>query len=278
MNTTIASPEVSGQHAVIRWNGSQWVLRDLGSRNGTTHNGKVVVSGNDATLTTGDTLCFGGTETIFTLATDGPPSPVAVSGDRIREGDGELLALPEPDNPIAIVDADGNGGWMVRQGQATRSVVSGDVLNVGDISWTLDLPEILDLTVEAKTSNSITDATIAFRVSADEEYVEVHVTMDGVTTPLKPRAQHYVLLTLARQRQADADEGLSQAEQGWLTMQQLEKMLRATSNQVYVSLHRIRKEFKQFDVADASDIIEKRGTTRQVRIGTDHLQVTRLGE
>jgi hypothetical protein len=276
MNTTIASPEVSGQHAVIHWNGSHWVLRDLGSRNGTTLNGVAVTAGDDVVLSTGDTLNFGGAAPVYTLHTDTEPSPVAVSGNIIREGDGELLALPDSDNPVAVVDADGLGGWVLRHRDDERSVVTGDTVQVDNITWTLDLPEILDLTVEAQTSNSIADASIAFRVSADEEYVEVYVTLDGTTTALKPRAQHYLLLTLARQRTADADEGLPVSERGWLTMQQLEKMLRASANQVYVSLHRLRKEFAQFDVADAGEVIEKRATTRQVRMGIANLKVSRL--
>lgn len=276
MNTTIASPEVSGQHAVIRWDGDHWALRDLGSRNGTTLNGVQVAAGSDVALTQGDTVCFGGAETVYTLQTDTGPSPVAVSGDTIREGDGELLALPDSDNPVAVVDADGRGGWLLRQGMDESTVVTGDTVTVDGVTWTLDLPEILDLTVEAQTSNSIADASIAFCVSADEEYVEVHVTLDGTTTSLKPRAQHYLLLTLARQRMEDAEQGLSASEQGWLTMHQLEKMLRASANQVYVTLHRLRKEFDQFDVADAGEVIEKRSTTRQVRMGVNTLSVGRL--
>jgi FHA domain len=48
---------VSSEHARLLWNGRGWVLQDLGSTNGTRHNGKPVR--NSVAIKTGDTLEFG---------------------------------------------------------------------------------------------------------------------------------------------------------------------------------------------------------------------------
>src|SRR5262245_1229387 len=49
-------PLVSSQHAVIRWTGARWEVRDLASRNGTTVNGKRLASGESVALGAGDAL------------------------------------------------------------------------------------------------------------------------------------------------------------------------------------------------------------------------------
>lgn len=275
MNTVISDPAISGQHAVIRWDGSAWVLRDLGSRNGTARNDDPAPSGDDVRLHPGDVITFGGKVTA-TFVSDGEPAPVAMCDGDIVEGDGDLLALPSPEDPQAIVTWDDAGRWMVLRGEQTEPTHDGAVIEVGGRRWTLSLPETLTGTQQATAEQSVDQLGVRFGVSADEEYVEVTVSVGGTTTALKPRAQHYLLLTLARQRISDDQAGMAEAEQGWVYSEQLEKMLRASSNQVYVTIHRLRKEFAQFAVLDTTEIIQRRATTRQVRIGTARLAVAPL--
>src|SRR5690606_20798819 len=56
---TIRQPYVSGRHALVRWTGTLWELRDLGSRNGTYHNGELLPAGVDRPLRVGDRIAFG---------------------------------------------------------------------------------------------------------------------------------------------------------------------------------------------------------------------------
>src|ERR1044071_770732 len=49
----------SSEHARIQWNGSQWELRDLGSRNGTFVDGKLIDRGAVVALHEGTGLGFG---------------------------------------------------------------------------------------------------------------------------------------------------------------------------------------------------------------------------
>jgi ADP-ribose pyrophosphatase YjhB (NUDIX family) len=113
-----------------------------------------------------------------------------------------------------------------------------------------------------------------FSVSSDEEYVELTVVVDGEEHALKPRSHHYILLLLARARLDDLDS--PESEQGWLYTGELAKMLRASRNQLYVSLYRARKGLAAIGIENASELIERRPTTQQLRLGLSDITVTAL--
>jgi len=87
---------VSGQHAMVRWNGLSWLVRDLGSTNGTTLDGRRLVPGMDEELGDGGVLRFGGEGRGWTVTSLEPP-----------EGS---LALPSTSGgaggPVRLVDAE----------------------------------------------------------------------------------------------------------------------------------------------------------------------------
>ena len=68
---------VSSVHASLLWQGSGWGLKDLGSRNGTAVNGKVVPPGTRRHLKRGDEITFGQALATWTLDSDAPPRPLA---------------------------------------------------------------------------------------------------------------------------------------------------------------------------------------------------------
>ena len=72
---------------------------------------------------------------------------------------------------------------------------------------------------------------LAFRVSADDEYVEVDVYVGGEVVKLRPRSFHDLLLTLARPRTGG---------EGWTTRPELAKMLRVEPGSIDVAIHRAR--------------------------------------
>lgn len=276
MRTTIREPEVSAHHAAIAWTSSGWTLRDLGSRNGTTHNGKAIETGQRVKLKAGDQMAFGEVHS-FTLLSDSAPSAVARCGELVLEGDGELLALPNAEDPQAVVMQDPKEGWVLLVDDESRPVQDGEEVTVAGERWSLLLPESLDPTIEGrKMPWSLMDVSIDFMVSGDEEYVQMTVVLGSKRNTLKARAHHYVLLTLARERMRDAEEGVAQSEQGWVYTEDLSKMLRASSNQLYVSIHRARKELEGLEVIDAQAVVERRSTSRQVRLGVSRLTVGQL--
>lgn len=69
----LSSSEVSGEHAILYFEGTRWILKDLGSRNGTRVNGQVVPATERRPLSLGDQIAFGSDAEIWTLMEDEAP-------------------------------------------------------------------------------------------------------------------------------------------------------------------------------------------------------------
>jgi hypothetical protein len=118
--------------------------------------------------------------------------------------------------------------------------------------------------------------TLAFSVSRDEEVVRLCVLRAGVAFDLGERAHHYVLLTLARRRLADAAGGFQDHSCGWVYQEDLARDPSMTGARLNLAVFRIRKQFAGIDVADPEHIVERRRSTGQLRIGTSRAIVHRL--
>src|SRR6266568_9287865 len=79
---------VSSQHALIRWVGDGWELKDLGSRNGTAVDGAPVTAGQAVRLRAGTNVSFGIVEQTWTLVDVSAPRtsvvPVDDGGTEVR--------------------------------------------------------------------------------------------------------------------------------------------------------------------------------------------------
>lgn len=278
MHTRLDWTSASAEHAVLAWRGGAWTVRDLNSRNGTTLDGRRLEPGEQAVLREGAALTFGEAKEVFTLLSDGPPSPAARDEyGAVVEGDGDLLALPSADDPQLIVTFEVPSGWLVVQHGTSSAASEGQLLEVAGRRWTLNLPETLEPTGDMRaTGASVDTVSLRFRVSADEEYVELDVVARGQLHTLKPKSHHHVLLTLGRERLRDQATGVNASEQGWVYTNELAKMLGTNTNQLYVSIHRARKELEDLDVSDAASIVERRALTRQVRLGFSNVVVEGL--
>lgn len=272
-HTPLVAPEVSGDHGLIGFVGHQWELRDLGSRNGSWVNGSELPAGARHPLAVGDQIGFGTAVPQYEVTSVAPPSASARSGDLLIEGDGDLLALPSLDDPQWVARYDPEEGWVSDQG----AVAEGTELTLGGRVWVLGLPEILAPTREVRdTDLSLGLASLSFAVSSDEEYVEVEVRSGGAIQQLPPKAHHYLLLTLARAYQADRADGVADGEAGWRHTEDVQKMLRASKNQIYVGVHRIKKELTALGYLDGDSIVERRKTTQQLRIGVSAIEIRGL--
>ena len=276
MATSLAAPDVSAEHAVVAWRDDRWVARDLGSRNGTEVNGRRLAIGEEVDLHPGDVVTIGLRPHRFEVVSVAPPGPVAWSGDELVEGEPDWLALPDPDEPEALIEIDPEQGWVVATDAARRPARSGDVLTAGGRAWTLRLPDAVERTVSRALTRSQAVVGLRFRVSRDEEHVELDVVRDGVVTALKPRAHQYALLTLARERLRDAAEGVGATEQGWVRYEQLARMLRCSQNNVHVSLHRARKELAACGVDDPHGIVETRAGSHALRLAIRDVVISPL--
>ena len=212
----IPSPGVSSQHATLRWDESRWLLRDLGSRNGTTVDDRPITAGEDVPIGEGCVIRFGDDAQGWALAEAGPPTGT-LAGSQTRRGGG--------------------------------------------------------------STNRLTDAELAFRVSRDEEHCELIVRLGTLVHDLGARAHHYTLLTLARQRVDDIARGdLQPEEEGWLYTNDLADMLGLDIGALNVQIYRARKAFEKLGLEGAADLVERRPSTGQLRLGPSRLRISRAGE
>jgi hypothetical protein len=275
----IDSPHVSLQHATLRWTGDVWEVKDLGSLNGTYLNGRRLEAGKDYVVSRGDELAFGDADQKWQVSDDAPPRVMVVP---IGRGDpvvltGDILGIPSRDEPIATIYRGADGRWWLERGEAPLSVLSNrDVFAVAGSKWRFACPEIISATQQTNTLTRLEDLSLHFSVSLDEEHVELRGESPKRVVPLGSRGHNYLLLTLARQRLADAERGLADTACGWMLQDQVIEWLKTSAQQLNLDVHRIRVQFAEAGVIGAANIIERRQRARQLRIGVGHLVVDRL--
>lgn len=273
----LLEPNVSGEHAILRWNGSGWEAQDLGSRNGTFVNGRRLESGGRAVLERGSVVGIGSADHGWCLVDDGPPSAMALAdeGDH-RHANGGFLALPSEDDPELALYQNPAGDWILDREGTTERARDGQVVHAGGKHFTLHLPEPLAATWEARSAPLRMEiVTLRFGVSPDEEYVELTLVHKDRTIELGARAHHYLLLTMARARLRDRDAGLPDNEQGWLYQDELARKLGMDDRHLNVAVFRCRQQLGEAGIQGAASIIERRKPTRQMRLGSAHIEIGR---
>ena len=278
-HTQILTRNVSGEHAVISWTGERWELRDLGSRNGTWLDERKLEPGERAALQTGGRIAFGNPATIWRLGSTQPPGPAALTDEGVLEGSELFLALPSEDDPQAVVEFDPEMGWCLSQDNESRAAEDGASILLGDQTYVLALPghqppdpSTVNMTEISSVMDKLIRQGLDFAVSADEEYIEVTARV-GPDSP--PHPHHELLLVLARKRLADRSEGHAESEQGWVYTSDLRAMLRISANQLYVMSHRCKRELEEVGI-EPGRLLEKRTTSRQLRLGIQDLSVSSL--
>jgi hypothetical protein len=114
-----------------------------------------------------------------------------------------------------------------------------------------------------------------FKVSLNEEYVELDVEYDGRRISLGSRAHHYLLLTLARLRQADREEGTPEASCGWADVEGLRLAPDGEGNRVDIYVHRARRQLIKAGLEHGYDVIERRPGAGQLRLGVAGIAIER---
>lgn len=271
----LRDPHASGEHATFTWTGWHWELKDLGSRNGTFVDGSRLDAGAAVKLQAGARIAFGDPSQPWELSDDEAPRTMAVhlvSGE-LREAEGDLLVLPTDDQPELSIYQDATGQWLEEnlEGQV-RSIKDQEVVQTSQGAWQVQLPFVDEGTPLMQVRLALDTLSIRFAVSQDEERVEMTLLHRGMEIPLEPREHGYVLLTLARAREADS--ALAPEARGWLDREELERMLAMDSNALNVAIHRARQQLSRAGVSNAAAIVEVR--RKQRRLGTDRFQITKL--
>jgi hypothetical protein len=273
----IDDPRVSSEHASLYWIDGRWELRDLGSRNGTVVAGRRLEPGERAPLDEGATFALGGPEVTLALADASEPS----AGAR-RQPDGllraavhGLIALPDDDAPEITLFEDDEGRWIAESEGGARAVSDQEILVIGGAPWRLELPVVSAETWQAERRGPALE-TIALRlaVSRDEERVDVTVIHEGRETTLAPRAYHYLLVTLARSRLADADA--PPEERGWIDREELCRMLATDRVRLNNDVFRLRRQLAALGIHGAADIVARRPDAGKLRLGIERVDVRPL--
>lgn len=276
----IEDPRVSGVHAMLRWANGGWEARDLGSSNGTVIDGRKL-GGNDRSmaLRQGSELRFAGGDP-WVLVSALPPAANATSASgHVQIAESGLLVLPDYARPVACLYEDADGLWWIEVGdEAARLAVDQETIFAGE-PWVLSVPPLPSTkdstTVQLERTLVLDLVTLRFRVSADEEHVEMQIVHDvGGTAPFA-RAYQYALLTLARARLQDREAGRPPPEQGWLYVEELLAMLKMDAERLNVDIHRARKELSLLGIMDAGAIVQRRTSTRQIRLGTERVEIVK---
>ncbi|MEZ4434648.1 MAG: FHA domain-containing protein [bacterium] len=256
---------ISGEHAVVWWDGRGWRVRDLGSRNGTTVDGRPIEARADHKLARGAQLAFGQREEAWALDDDAGPAPMAVRGDgTVLFGLDDVISLPDERAPEATVRHEGDR-WVFDDERAPRAVDDCERVVVGGEVWLLRLPEVAEPTSEAIGGvHRLADLKLELAVAGHGEVVDARLLRAGHRIGLEPRSHHELLVLLARQYVEDADA--SPDDRGWIFPEVLMDTMRCTREVLNVYIHRIRRQFAAADVVDGHQVIERRAPTHEVRL------------
>jgi pSer/pThr/pTyr-binding forkhead associated (FHA) protein len=272
----LAEPEVSGEHAVVRWTGVHWEVRDLGSRNGTWVDGRRLGAGEAAPLAEKSQIAFGGAAFRWRLVEAGAPSIQAApldGGEPVQQV-GQIIALPDAEAPEVTVYRASNGPWVVDRDGRREVVEDGATITVAGRQFRLDLAGAVVGTLESlDVPPEIARLSMEFTVSQDEEHIEVVARAGTRRFDLGSRSHHFLLLTLARARLDDRADGSSATEEGWVYQDDLLKMLATSFNKLQVHVFRARRQLGEAGILNAADIVERRTDTGQIRIGVSDVSV-----
>ena len=273
----LQNPLVSGHHAELRWTGSGWELHDLDSRNGTFVGDAVLSKGERRKLLRGALIAFGDPEDRYELVNDDAPLPSARSSSgRLQESQSGALLLPDADSPQCLVLQE-RGQWLIEAPDG--SVVparSGQTITIHGDTWTLDLPDAFEPTRQIGAL-SLETAILRFSVSRDEEHVELELIHGTQRLRLPPRSYWYTLLVLARYRLQDRASSVSEAEEGWLDVEELvERQLHIDTMVLYQHVCRAKRALAREGIIDGSRIVERRPTARKIRIGARNIEIVTL--
>ena len=268
---------VSWRHASLRWTGRGWELQDLGSLNGTFLNGQRVEVGARVLLRVGSRLRFGEETCEWVMADADPPDAAAVAlddGTRIKPHDG-LIVLPSGDEPELSIYRQADGNWIAEGPDRVWELEPDEILLAGTRRFRFE-PGAAVYATSASIQHRPTPAavTLEFVVSRNEEQVDLTIVHAGKRIGLRPRAHSYLLLTLARLRLQDQEQGeLPPSSHGWIEQSRLLKMLATTPAQLALDIYRARRQFSDAGVVDSAQLVERRASSKELRLGVDTITV-----
>jgi hypothetical protein len=119
-------------------------------------------------------------------------------------------------------------------------------------------------------------SALRFAVARDEEYVHLRLLSGYGDVDLGDRLHNFLLLTLARERRADAERGLPETSCGWLYADRVADELDMSLACLNLYVFRARGVLASRGVVDPAGLVERRRSVGQLRIGVGRLEVVQL--
>jgi hypothetical protein len=274
----LAEKNVSGQHAVLEWTGVVWQLQDLGSRNGTYVDNQRIGPDVRFALQCGHELRFGRESAPWIVRDIAAPVAMArnLSSREWQLAEGGYLSLPRLDAHECAIYQLPDGTWALERDSEVAPLEDRATVPTGaGALWRIFLPVSLGTTMrEDVPPVLVTNLRLRFRFSLDEEQVEMTGYCGDTRLDFGIRAHHYPLLLLARRRLSD--HRAPEADQGWLSLDDLLRMLNMSESHLNISIHRARTHLSQAGVLDAASLIERKPRTRRLRLGLHNLELMPL--
>lgn len=136
-------PHASSEHALVKWTGQAWTLRDTGSRNGTFVDGQRLDGTSPLVLKAGCVLAFGDPEHGWVLEGDLPPHAAAIhlGSDQVREAHEDRLVLPDEEHPEITISRNPQGQWQRCDADGKTDVIRDqELVRTSDGDWQVQLP------------------------------------------------------------------------------------------------------------------------------------------
>jgi hypothetical protein len=279
----LASPHVSHEHASLRHaGGCDWVLRDLGSKNGMFVNHRSHRHG-DVKLRAGDELSFGNESSAWRFS-PGVPCDMIIVGSRgnawlSASREERLIALPALEAPEATLSRRG-ADWVLETLDSDAAVIGdGHILTLGSDTYRIRTSEEIAPTEDASAARlKLGDARLLLSISLDEEQIAGELRLAEEQWSLPSRVYLHLLAFLARSVRADAAQGVPPGEVGWRYSDEVSKALTVDPNALNLLVHRARQDVAKFGIEDPAALIQRRNMTKQMRIGIapERIQITAL--
>ncbi len=282
VDTLLTGNDISQIHASLRWNGQHWELIDH-SRNGSFLNGKRLELNHKAKLEIGDKLHFGiSPQRCWQVMNLKPPqalllasSPLATTAELQ-----EFHFLPNATEALGAVYLSPDGHYLYEDQEGSRILQDGDQVQCAGHVWRFFRPLHIEATEEAvlaalSTPKNLTPICFNFSANQNEEHIFLSIDTKAKNIDLGERSHHYCLLTLARQRLADSQRGLDSHSQGWISVEELSRMLGLNVTHLNTQLFRARSQIMQEAPEHSSlqTVLERR--RGEVRFGVFRFRILR---
>ncbi len=285
VDTYVPALEVSNIHAAITWQNQEWYIKDL-SRNGTWLGDSRLEKLIYTRLILGQKIRFASLDYIWVVDDLTPPQNIVYRVENPEDclHIGSYTLLPNEEKPECVLSKGKElNDWKFfhaehggNENDESKKVATGDIIRFSGVDWKLFLQEEITMTEEVKEKkHPLSEFHFTFKVSLDEEHVEVTARLDSKEFHIKNKTHNYLLLYLARKSLSDFKAGIVESECGWVDNSLLAKELGLDNTHINILIFRIRKNFsKALTIAsNPEETIERRSGATRIPIKAKNISI-----